>query len=165
MTPPFDPDLVWRFLDLEEALENRDSSKVETALVRGRKTPRDLALLLSPGADAILEQIANAAHRITEERFGRTIQLYAPLYLTNRCVGDCPYCGFSKKQRIARRALTLSEIRREAAVLRESGMKSLLLVAGDDPNNADVPALSKAVSTVRELVPSVSIEVAPLDVD
>ncbi len=153
------------FKEVEEArpfLDNGDPDKVQGALFAPRKTARDFALLLSPGADSLLTDMAEEARRITALRFGRTMQLYAPLYLSNHCVGHCPYCGFSKELDIPRRSLTLSEIIREAELLRESGMKSILLVAGDDPKNVDVESLARAVSAVRQIVPSVSVEVAPL---
>jgi 2-iminoacetate synthase len=165
MTPRFDPDDTLEQQELPLLLDNRDPERAERALGKRRKGPRELALLLSPGADGLLEAIAGEASRVTVERFGKTMQLYAPLYLSNRCVGDCPYCGFSRKRRIERRALTLTEVGREASLLREAGMKSILLVAGDDPQNVDVDFLSQAIAEARRLVPSVSIEVAPLVTD
>lgn len=150
---------------LEDLLRNDDPSRVRGALHRRRKTSRELALLLSPGADGILEEMAREAHRITEERFGRTMQLYAPLYLSNRCAGGCPYCGFSKSRRISRRALTVDEVVKEATILRESGMRSILLVSGDDPKHVDLDFLEASISRVQSLVPSVSLEVAPLSAD
>lgn len=148
-----------------ERLANRDPDPVRRALWRRLKGPDDLALLLSPGADLVLEEMAAAAHRLTLERFGRTMQLYAPLYLSNRCIGQCPYCGFSAKQPISRRALTIDEVVREAAMLREMGMQSILLVAGDDPRHVDIPFLIQAIQAVIAIVPSVSLEVAPLSTE
>jgi 2-iminoacetate synthase len=148
--------------ELTVALDNGDPGRARRALCCQRRGPRDLALLLSPGADHILEEMAEEAHRITLERFGKTMQLYAPLYLSNRCAGRCPYCGFSAGQAIQRRALTIEEIAREAALLREAGMQSILLVSGDDPRHVDVPFLARAIEAVMALVPSVSLEVAPL---
>lgn len=165
MTVPFDPDATARLDQLTDLLDNRDPDHVRHAVNRRRKTPRDLALLLSPGADELLESLASAAQRVTLERFGKTIQLYAPLYLSNRCVGDCPYCGFSRKRRIERCHLDLDDIVSQAALLRETGLKAILLVAGDDPKHVDVSFLCKAVEAVRRIVPSVSIEVAPLSTD
>jgi 2-iminoacetate synthase len=151
--------------EITERLANRDTDRVRRALARRRKGPSDLALLLSPGADALMEEMAASAHLITLERFGKTMQLYAPLYVSNRCVGRCPYCGFSAGNAITRRGLTHEEIVREAAMLREAGMQSILLVAGDDPCHVDVPFLSRAIEAVMALVPSVSLEVAPLPLE
>jgi len=148
-----------------DALDNRDPVVVQNALSRRRKTPRDLALLLSPGAGEMLPQIAEHARRIALERVGRAILLYAPLYLSNRCVGGCPYCGFRANRRIERRVLGLEEIGREAAQLERLGIKHVLLVAGDDPKRVDVEYLASAIRALRWVVPSVSVEVAPLETD
>ena len=147
---------------LAPLLENTDPDRVRSALRSPRKSERDFALLLSPGADRLLEELAQESHRVTRERFGKTMQLYAPLYVSNVCVGHCPYCGFRKDLTIPRRALTLDEIVREAELLRETGMQSILLVAGDDPKNVDVESLAAAAAAVHRIVPSVSVEVAPL---
>jgi 2-iminoacetate synthase len=148
--------------DLTVLLANRDTARARSAVVSPKRTSREFALLLSPGADTLLEEMAIWARNITLERFGRTMQLYAPLYLSNRCVGSCPYCGFSAKHKIARRALSIAEVRREASLLRESGIQSILLVAGDDPKHVDIDFLTRAIQTVLTVAPSVSVEVAPL---
>ncbi len=165
MTHRFTPEAALEATGALGLLDNTDPDRARSALTKRRKSPKDLALLLSPGAEGLLEEMAAAASRVTLERFGRTMQLYAPLYLSNQCVGDCPYCGFSRKRHIERRALSLSEIEGEAALLREAGMKSILLVAGDDPKGVDLDALARAVETVRRRVPSVAVEVAPLSTE
>lgn len=150
---------------VEHLLDNTDSTQVRRAMAKQGRTPRDFALFLSPGADFLLEEMAERAHRITQERFGKTMQLYAPLYLSNLCVGHCPYCGFNKKHAIPRRALTLEEAVSEAKILKEAGMQSILLVAGDDPKNVDIPALASVVKAIHRIVPSVSLETAPVPLD
>ncbi|MCP4601316.1 MAG: 2-iminoacetate synthase ThiH [Proteobacteria bacterium] len=149
--------------DLNRLLENRDPSRVRGALHRRRKGPTDLALLLSPGADELLEEIAHEARQITLERFGRTVQLYAPLYISNYCVGGCPYCGFRANQKVTRRALKIEEILSEGALLNRSGMRHILLVSGEDPKRIDMDFLVQAITQLQELAPSISVEVPPLD--
>lgn len=149
--------------DLKKRLLNCDISLVRRAIAAPKRSTEMFALLLSPAADSLLEEMAQAANRITLERFGKTMQLYAPLYLSNRCVGRCPYCGFSRQHRITRRALSVDEVSKEATLLREAGMRSILLVAGDDPNHVDLDFLIEAIQRVHQIVPSVSVEVAPLD--
>ncbi|MDQ1412794.1 MAG: 2-iminoacetate synthase, partial [Acidimicrobiaceae bacterium] len=46
----------------------------------------DFAVLLSPAAAGRLEDLAQLAHATTIRRFGPTVRLYAPLYLSNECV-------------------------------------------------------------------------------
>src|SRR5438132_761086 len=91
----------------------------------------DLAALLSPAAAPFLEEMAALSHRLTVERFGRTMQLYAPMYLTNVCANICTYCGFSAQNRIPRKALDDAEILAEADVLNRHGFEHVLLVTGE----------------------------------
>ena len=54
----------------------------------------DFAALISPAAGEHLEIMGRRAHALTQQRFGKTIRLFAPLYLSNECVNNCAYCGF-----------------------------------------------------------------------
>lgn len=145
-------------------LDNRDADLVRAALRARRKGPRELALLLSPGADPLLEEIAVAAHAATLRHFGRTVQLYAPLYVSNRCVGRCPYCGFRGDREIARASLTVAEAVAEGRALSRIGLRHVLLVAGDAPKDVDPGYLAAAARGLKAVgFDSVSVEVAPLD--
>ncbi|MDJ0764147.1 MAG: 2-iminoacetate synthase ThiH [Myxococcota bacterium] len=148
--------------DWERLLKNRDEALVRKILSRPRKDARDLALLLSPAADNTLEEIARYAHRVTVKRFGRVMQLYAPLYISNFCVGGCPYCGFRSDRSAQRRRLTIEEVLQEGGLLTQSGMRHILLVSGEDPKGASVAFLAEAVTKLKQIAPSVSIEVPPL---
>ncbi len=150
--------------DAAAHLDNLDGAAVRAALRERRKGPRELALLLSPGADAILEELADAARRATLRHFGRTVQLYAPLYVSNRCVGRCPYCGFRGDQRIARVSLSEAEAIEEARALSRLGIRHVLLVAGDAPRDVDPGYLARVARALKDgAFDSVSVEVAPLD--
>jgi 2-iminoacetate synthase len=150
----------------EALLGNADPGLVRAAVRVPRKGPRELALLLSPGADELLEELAAEAHTVTLRHFGRTVQLYAPLYVSNRCVGRCPYCGFRGDQRIQRISLTIDEAVAEARAIARLGLRHLLLVSGDAPGEVEPGYLA---ALARELkrggFDSVSVEVAPLDAD
>ncbi len=148
--------------DLAGHLDNEDPNRVLAALNRHPKTPQDLALLLSPGADEVLEEIARVAKQVTLERFGRTVQLYIPLYLSNYCVGKCPYCGFRNDRKIARHTLSLEELGREIQVIKDFGMRDLLLVAGESQKEVSIQFLCSAVALAKKSFPSVLVEVAPL---
>ncbi|MCP4679448.1 MAG: 2-iminoacetate synthase ThiH [Deltaproteobacteria bacterium] len=149
--------------ELSSLLENRDPTRVRGALHKQRKGPRELALLLSPGADALLEEIAKTARRITLARFGRTVQLYAPIYLSSYCRGSCPYCGFRADRKANRRSLTTSEVLTEASLVVSSGMRHILLVCGDAPRRMGTDFLLEVIRELKEITPSISVEVAPLD--
>ena len=92
--------------------DGADASHVERALRSERRSLADFAALLSPAAGGRLEDLARLSRDTTVRRFGRTVRLFAPLYLSNECVSTCTYCGFSAGNDIARRTLSISEARR-----------------------------------------------------
>jgi len=121
--------------------------------------------LLSPAADPFLETMARRANEITRRRFGRTVQLYAPLYLSNECRSSCTYCGFSYENKIRRRTLTLDEIRNEAKVLHAQGIRHILLLTGEDYRNTSLAYIAQAAKTLSDDFASIGIEVYPLKRD
>src|ERR1043166_2038458 len=88
----------------------------------------DFAALISPAASVLLEPMGHRAHAMTQQRFGKVIRLFAPLYLSNECVNNCKYCGFSRDNPILRVTLTVDEVRREAKALHDEGFRNILLV-------------------------------------
>jgi 2-iminoacetate synthase len=118
--------------------------------------------VLSPAAVPFLDEMAQLSHRLTIERFGRTMQLYAPLYLTNICANICTYCGFSAQNRIPRKALNDAEILAEAGVLKKLGFGHVLLVTGESTRYGTA-YLQNALRLLRREFASLSIEVQPLD--
>ena len=90
---------------------------VERSLARETLGPRDFLTLLSPKAGEYLEAMAQKAHRLTVQYFGRTIQLFIPLYISNHCANQCAYCGFNRSNAILRRKLSLAEIEAEAQAI------------------------------------------------
>jgi 2-iminoacetate synthase len=127
------------------------------------KTSSDFARLLEPMDDRGLTQLAANAKKITHRFFGRTMRLFAPLYFSNECVNSCSYCGFSRDNPILRVTLTLEQVEREARFLADLGFRSLLLVSGEHPKFISNQYLVDVVRKVSRIVPSVSLEVAPLE--
>jgi 2-iminoacetate synthase len=151
------------FADVAKAIQRKTSADVRRALNRvhaGLDTD-DFMALLSPAAAPFLEEMAQLSHQLTVERFGRTMQLYAPLYLTNVCANVCTYCGFSAQNRIPRKALADAEILAEAAVLRHMGFNHVLLVTGESTRYG-AAYLQNALRLLRAHFSSLSIEVQPL---
>lgn len=109
-------------------LADATAADVERSLAYRRRTIQDFITLISPAAIPYLEQMAQQAHALTVERFGRTMQLYIPLYLSNICSNACVYCGFSRSNKIHRRRLTAEEVDREAEAILRLGYKHLLLL-------------------------------------
>lgn len=104
--------------------------------------------------------MTNLAHRITSRRFGRIIQLYAPLYLSNECCNGCKYCGFNADNELPRKTLSLDEIEKDAKVLRKHGFRHLLLLTGEAPKVAGVDFLEAAIKRIKPLCGSISIDVS-----
>src|SRR5438067_1921677 len=133
---------------LRAAVEVAGPTDVARALRNRHRSLADLAALLSPAAAARLEDLAAAAHELTVRRFGRTVRLFAPLYLSNECVSTCTYCGFSAGNEIARRTLSPDEVLAEARALHARGFRHILLVSGE---HARVVSKDYLVDCVRLL--------------
>jgi len=124
----------------------------------------DFARLLSVSAGEMIEVMAGRSAAVTRQRFGRVIRLFAPLYLSNECINNCSYCGFSRDNAILRVTLSVTEVVREAKALREAGFRNILLVAGEHPRFVSDGYLRECVEAVASCVPGVSIEVGPMEV-
>ncbi len=142
----------------------RTDADVRRALARAEAGDADLGdmeALLSPAAAAHLERMARLSHERTVRRFGRTIQLFAPAYLSNECQNVCTYCGYSAGNKVPRRTLTPAEILREAGELRKLGIDHALLLTGES-NKVGVDYLEHALGLLRPHFSSLSLEVQPL---
>ena len=136
---------------------------VERALGRERRDMADFAALLSDAGGDRLEEMAALARATTLRRFGRTMHLFAPLYLSNECVSVCTYCGFSAGNEIARRTLTPAEVAAEGRALVDRGFRHLLLVAGEHARIVSKGYLRDCVAALAPVVPQVSLEVQVWD--
>lgn len=126
-------------------------------------TWRRLARLLEPMDDAALERLARESAAVTRRNFGRAVRLFAPLYLSNECVNSCAYCGFSRENAILRVTLEVESVVKEARHLVQEGFRHLLLVAGEHPKFVSSGYLERCVRALTPFVPSVALEVAPMD--
>ncbi|MHB8790946.1 MAG: 2-iminoacetate synthase ThiH [Desulfobulbaceae bacterium] len=150
------------FAQLRQWILRATVDDVRVALRKERVDLHDLAALLSPAAEPFLPQMAASSAQITRQRFGRTTQIYAPLYLSNLCTNRCAYCGFSAGNAIPRRVLTLDEAEAEAAILKQRGFQHILLVSGEAPKVLDVEYLEQIALRLRDTFAALSIEVQPL---
>ncbi|WBU88059.1 2-iminoacetate synthase ThiH [Cellulophaga omnivescoria] len=138
---------------------------VEIALQNNKRTLEDFKALISPAAKPYLEQMAQMSSALTKKRFGNTMQMYAPMYLSNECQNICTYCGFSLTNKIPRRTLTDAEILKEAAFLRSKGYKHILLVTGEANKTVGVDYINNAIKLLKKEFANITIEVQPLDQD
>src|SRR5207247_6948102 len=84
--------------------------------------------LIAPKSDQALEAMAQISHALTLQNFGRTMRLFAPLYLSNECINNCRYCGFSRDNPILRVTLDVDEVVAEGRYLAGQGFRQILLV-------------------------------------
>ncbi len=122
----------------------------------------DFKAFVSPAAAPHLETLARLSRERTLRRFGRTMQLFAPAYLSNECQNVCTYCGFSAGNKVARRTLNPGEILREAGALKKLGFDHLLLLTGES-NKVEVPYFVAALDLLRPHFASLSMEVQPME--
>ena len=149
-----------------ESIHAKTAADVEAALRRPRCTVDDFMALISPAAEPYLEQMAQLSRRYTEKRFGRTVSMFIPLYLTNSCTNSCVYCGFHVANKMARTILTPEEITPECEAIKQLGpFANLLLVTGEQPVKAGVPYLAKALDLAKPLFSNLKIEVMPLETE
>ncbi|UOG76396.1 2-iminoacetate synthase ThiH [Hymenobacter tibetensis] len=149
--------------DVKQSIYAKTPADVAQALRAPRRTLEDFKALISPAAAPYLEQMAQLSNQLTLKRFGNTVQLYVPLYLSNECQNICTYCGFSLDNKIRRRTLSSVEILQEAAVLKAWGYEHVLLVTGEANQTVGVDYLRKALRTLRPHFAHLSMEVQPLD--
>jgi 2-iminoacetate synthase len=143
---------------------SKTEADVRTALQKERRSLHDFMALISPAASPFLEEMAVKSRELTLKRFGRTIQLYAPLYLSNECQNICNYCAFSLDNAIKRKTLTDDEILQEAAVLKQWGYDHVLLVTGES-SHVGMDYFIHAIRLLRPLFSHISMEVQPLEQD
>jgi 2-iminoacetate synthase len=107
--------------------------------------------------------MARRSQTLTRQRFGNVIRLFAPLYLSNECVNNCRYCGFSRDNPILRVTLSVEEVQREARALQAEGFRNILLVAGEHPKFVGAAYLAECVAALHGEFPGVSLEVGPME--
>ena len=124
---------------------------------------RDFERLLAPKSDAEFEALARRSQTLTRQNFGRTMRLFAPLYLSNECINNCRYCGFSRDNPILRVTLDIEQVVAEARHLAAEGFRQILLVAGEHPKFVSDGYLAECVRALAPDFSSIAIEVGPME--
>ena len=153
----------FKSIDLEGFLSQVRDSDVRRVLGKDRLREEDFLVLLSPAAAAYLEEMAQKAHRITVQNFGKVIFLYAPLYLADYCVNECLYCSFNATNKFKRRKLTLEELEEEAERIAREGIRHILILTGESRVHTPITYIKDCVGVLKKYFPSISIEVYPMD--
>ncbi len=140
-----------------------DSDVIKALEKKGNIKPHDFAALVSPAAAKHLERMAQLSHEITVKRFGKIMQLYIPLYLSNECRNICTYCGFSLDNKINRVTLNEEQILNEVRVIKSMGYDHVLLVSGEANKTVGTAYFEKMVTLIRPFFSNIMLEVQPLD--
>lgn len=145
---------------------SKTDADVRRALGKQHCDVEDFMALISPAAETHLEEMARLSRHYTEERFGRTISMFIPLYLTNSCANSCVYCGFHIQNPMARVILTPQQIEDEyKAIKKLAPFENILLVTGENPAKAGVPYLAKSIELAKKYFSNIKIEVQPLSME
>lgn len=150
--------------DFEHFFDQVTDAAIERSLAKEKPGAFDFLTLLSPKAASYLEPMAHKAHQLTVQYFGRTIQLFIPLYISNHCSNQCAYCGFNHNNPILRRKLSLAEIEQEAQAIARTGMQHVLFLTGEAQHLTSMEYLVAAAECLKRHFASVAIEVYPLEI-
>ena len=149
-----------------EAIYAKSDADVRRALAKNHLDVEDFMALISPAAEPYLETMAQLSYRYTRERFGNTMQIFIPLYITNSCTNSCVYCGFHVSNPMKRTILTEEEMVNEYKAIKQLGpFENLLIVTGENPVKAGVPYIARALDLARPYFSNLKIEVMPLAVE
>ncbi len=153
-----------------EQMNSFDYSKyteedVKTALQHDKCTIEDFKALLSPAAEAYLEQMAEKARLETSKHFGNTVYLFTPLYIANYCENYCVYCGFNCYNHIKRMKLSTEQIEKEMKVIADSGMEEILILTGESRAHSNIDYIGEACKLARKYFRMVGLEIYPVNTD
>ena len=157
--------IQYRWDEIQAAIRRKTAEDVRQALIAPSRNFDDLLALLSPAAAGFLEEMAQAAHGLTVQRFGRTIQMFAPVYISSECTNSCVYCGFNHHNQISRATLTVAEVEKEVIFLHRQGFRHVLLLTGESPQHVPVDYLMRIARKLQPLLASISVEIYPMATD
>ncbi|MDD3011023.1 MAG: radical SAM protein, partial [Bacteroidales bacterium] len=171
MQPFIDSDEIWNYLHTTEVTDERVEQIINKSLNKERLTLAETAVLVNTNTPKQIEMIKNGARKLKEKVYGNRIVLFAPLYIGNRCVNNCKYCGFRVTNTTAiRKTLSDEEIIHEVEALEDNGQKRLILVYGEHPEYspeyiAHTVKLTYSVHKNHGEIRRVNINAAPLDIE
>jgi 2-iminoacetate synthase len=148
--------------EIEREIEGRTAGDVESALAATTRSPDHIISLLSPAAEKYIEEMARQAHVLTQQRFGKTVSLFAPLYVSNFCTNSCAYCGFSVLNSVGRLTLTPEQVLKEGEFIHKLGFRHLLLVSGEAPKVVPVEYFTEIADKLRPFFSSIAVEIYPM---
>ncbi|MDR7128979.1 2-iminoacetate synthase [Algoriphagus sp. 4150] len=151
--------------EVKESIYSKTEKDVLHALSSSKLSLEDFKALVSPAAEPYLEQMAAKSSMLTQKRYGKTIQLYAPMYLSNECNNICTYCGFSLTNKVKRKTLSDDEIIKEIEAIKKEGFNHILLVTGEANHTVNINYFLQAIKLIKPYFANISIEFQPLSVE
>jgi 2-iminoacetate synthase len=139
---------------------------IAKALDKQPLAPAETAVLLGCEDKDLQQEMFAAARQLKETVYGNRIVLFAPLYIGNKCVNDCTYCGFrSSNDEAIRRELEQAQIAQQVQALEAKGHKRLIVVFGEHPDY-DPHFMADSIRAVYGAgdIRRVNVNAAPLDV-
>ena len=149
--------------DFDEYFKCVTTADIQRSLNRDLLEPHDLLNFLSEQAQEFLEEMAQKSRQITLQYFGKTIGLYAPMYISDYCSNHCTYCGFNNTTRFKRTKLSLKEIEQEAKAIAATGIRHILVLTGEAPAKTPMSYLEDAVGVLKKYFSSIALEIFPMD--
>ncbi len=160
----YDAYLKYKNFSLENIFSSLKPGDPTNSLKKDKLGLSDFTNLISPLAGEHLEELAQKAHALTLKYFGKTIQLYTPIYLSNYCSNECLYCGFNLHNRITRKKLTLEELENEARFIYDTGLRHILILTGESKQESPLSYIKDCVGVLKKYFTSISVEIYALAV-
>ena len=171
MIPFIDPEEIWDLINNTIADKFRVRDVIAKSLEKQRLTLEETAVLLNAASTDLVDEIRYGARELKNRIYGNRIVLFAPLYIGNKCINNCKYCGFrTSNENAVRKTLSDDEIIHEVETLEDNGQKRLILVYGEHPDYSPeyVAHTVKIVYGIRKdkgEIRRVNINAAPLDIE
>ncbi len=171
MTPFIDPDEIWDLINNTKSTLRRVREIIAKSLDKQRLTLEETAVLINTVDPELIEEIKEGARELKKKVYGNRIVLFAPLYVGNKCINNCQYCGFrTSNSEAVRKTLSDSELISEVEALEDTGQKRLILVYGEHPHYSPeyIAHTVKIVYNVKKgqgEIRRVNINAAPLEIE
>ena len=166
-----DPDEIWAVFNSAQPTPERVKSIIARSMDKHRLTLEETAVLIKADDADSVAMIKQAARDLKQKIYGQRIVLFAPLYIGNKCVNNCAYCGFrAGNTKQVRTSLNHEDIIDQVKSLEDAGHKRLILVYGEHPEYSP-EFIAESVRTVYGVkhgqgeIRRVNINAAPLDVE
>ncbi len=141
---------IFKMLD---SAKDATHQEIEEIINKGRNaqglTLKEVAVLLQIDNSELTEKLFESAREIKDQIYGKRVVMFAPLYISKKCVNNCVYCGFRiDNTELSRKTLTKEEIIKQVKILESLGHKRLLIEFGEHPKDSNIDRVVEAINTV-----------------